>query len=115
MGISVQQAQAGPSPLLNPMPFHERRKDARKPAQNNAVLVVIDGPNAGAAYDVQTRDLSMGGSSFLLRDSLSVGQTCRIEVISPAGKVSSRICEVVRARLLSNGKHEMAVQFRKAA
>ena len=88
MGISVQQAQAGPSPLLNPMPFHERRKDARKPAQNKAVLVVIDGPNAGAAYDVQTRDLSMGGSSFLLRDSLSVGQTCRIEVISPAGKVS---------------------------
>lgn len=111
----MSQMPVGLVPALTPIPFHERRKDARRIMHSKSVLHVLDGPSAGSNHEVQTRDLSMGGSSFLLRESLSVGQTCRIEVTSPSGKVSSRLCEIVRSRLLSNGKHEMAVQYRQVA
>jgi hypothetical protein len=92
----------------------ERRRDQRRPMQSKATLTVLDGPQASQAYEIMTRDLSEGGVLFLLKESLSVGQNCRLEMAAgPAGE--SYFCEVVRTRPLSNGKHEMAVKFRSRA
>ena len=105
-------------PVTLPLPSaaeRERRRDSRRPLQSKAVLTVPEGSNASGTHEILTRDMSFSGVSFQLRDSLTVGQTCRLEIPGPGSQVTRHFCEVVRSRPLSNGKYEMAVQFRKTA
>jgi hypothetical protein len=100
-------------PSVVALPSIERRHDNRAPLQGKAVLTVLDPTGANRTHDILTRDASFAGISFLLRESLSVGQKCRIQIQGP-GSPATHLCEVVRSRPLSSGRFEMAVQFRKA-
>jgi len=106
-------AQPVQAPVKLPGQERDRRRENRRPVQGKAVLTVLDGAAANATFDILTRDLSFSGISFLLRQSLAVGQNCKIEVANANGSTTTHQCEVIRSRPLSNGKFEMAVQFRK--
>ena len=86
----------------------DRRRDNRNPLQSKATVVYTDALGAIARHEIMTRDLSLSGVTFLLKESLGVGQRCKLLV-----GMQTHHCEVVRSRLLSNGKWEMAVAFRK--
>ena len=96
-----------------PPAIHDRRKDFRRPVLTKAIIRVMDGLQKGQVYEVLTRDLSQSGVSFLLREPLGVGRPVIVAMAGNGGHGHiSHTCEVVRSRPVSNGRFEMACQFR---
>jgi hypothetical protein len=91
----------------------DRRTSNRGPVQTKARLVLVDPLGDGAAHEIMTRDSSLSETTFLLRESLSVGQMCRIELDANGHPARKYLAEVVRARPITGGRYEMAIQFRK--
>jgi PilZ domain-containing protein len=101
-------------PVTLPGASTDRRRDMRRPLQSKAMLTILEGPSANSRHEVLMRDMSFGGVSFLLRESLAVGQNCRLDIAGNGHAPQSYICEVIRSRPVTNGRFEMAVQFRKS-
>jgi hypothetical protein len=92
----------------------DRRRENRRSLQVKATLTILDGAGAGTTHEVLTRDVSLSGVCFLLREPMALGQTCQLDLPTP-GNPQSWVCEVMRVRELSNGKYEMGVQMRAKA
>lgn len=103
-----------PVVAVPPAPELQRRGDRRRPLSGRATLTLLDplGSSLGSA-EVLTRDISSLGLSFVFKEPLTIGQTCRLDLPPQLGPAQSFVCQVVRARPVSNGRYEMAVQFRK--
>jgi len=91
----------------------DRRNSLRGPIQTKARLTVLDGLAAGTVHDIMARDQSLSGTSFLLREGLAVGQMCEVAFDSSVHSGKRFLAEIVRSRPISNGRYEMAIQFRK--
>lgn len=91
----------------------DRRTSNRGPVQTKARLTLVDPLGDGPCHDIMTRDSSISETTFLLRESLSVGQMCRVELESNGHASRKYLAEVVRSRPITGGRYEMAIQFRK--
>src|ERR1700689_4045651 len=60
-------------PSVVALPNIERRTDNRAPLQGKAVLTVLDPSGDNRTHDILTREASLSGISFLLREALSIG------------------------------------------
>lgn len=92
----------------------DRRTSPRGPVQTRARLVLLDALGSdGATHDIMTRESSLDETTFLLKQSLPVGQACRIEFDANGHPARSFLAEVVRSRPISAGRYEMAIERRK--
>lgn len=125
--VTSSRAQATQRAVLAaPTELDLRRKRKRRPlGAGQSLLTVLDGPRAGEEFESALRDFALQQTIFLLKSELRVGQ--RIEIDGPgaprdplastdpreAGKPV--VAEVVRSRLLSNGRWEIVAERVKAS
>jgi|GEM_PF-813500 len=97
--------------VVGPSSLDARRKMKRRTVAGESTVVILDGPNANQRFDTVCRDTPSNETSFLIRCEVRVGQTLRIDQ-PEAGTIKRRNAEVIRCRLLSNGRYEVTAEYR---
>ena len=97
---------------VGPGSLDERRKLKRRSVAGESTIVILDGPNANQRYETICRDTPSNETSFLLRSEIRVGQLIRIDQ-PDNGQTRRRNAEVIRCRLLSNGRYEVTAEYRQ--
>jgi hypothetical protein len=94
----------------------DRRRRPRRPNQTEHSVRVLDGLLAGQQFDCVVREISPESASLLVKADLRVGQRVQIQQlmdgIPTAGPLSA---EVMRARLLTTGRYEVMIEYRRPA
>ncbi|MFT3784711.1 MAG: hypothetical protein QM770_00905 [Tepidisphaeraceae bacterium] len=97
---------------VRPTSLDLRRRRKRRPLAGQTIVSVLDGPRAGDEHETVARDFANDQTSFLLKAELRVGQ--RVELDSDRdGRATTVLAEVIRSRLLSNGRWEIVVEVRR--
>jgi hypothetical protein len=109
------------NPISNPSSIHvrpthldDRRKRRRKPLAGQVVITCTDGPLMGQEFEAALRDFAGEQTSFLLKTELRVGWRVELDILRN-GQETMLLAEVIRSRLLSNGRWEIAIELRKQA
>jgi len=92
-----------------------RRKRTRKSSPGESLVTILEGPLSGQQFTTAVRDPADDHTSFLARTEITIGQRVQIELGCDGGKspVVER-ADVVRCRMLSTGRYEVAVEIRRA-
>src|SRR5262245_19733103 len=98
--------------VVGPSSLDERRKMKRRSVLGESTIIILDGPNASQRFETICRDTPSNETSFLIRCEIRVGQSIRIDQ-PENGTVRRRNAEVIRCRLLSNGRYEVTAEYRQ--
>ena len=103
-----------PAASARPTSLDERRRRPRRHTCDECRVDVLDGPLAGRTFDCVFREVSPETASLLVRAELRIGQRVTLQSYHDGAPVGPPIdCEVTRARLLTTGRHELLVEYRR--
>jgi hypothetical protein len=125
--VSPTDTSVPRNPLTAPTELDLRRKRKRRPlGAGQSLITILDGPRAGEEFDTSLRDFALQQTIFLLKSELRIGQRIEIEgpgaprdplaaSTDPREAMKPVVAEVVRSRLLSNGRWEIVAERVKAS
>ncbi len=94
--------------------IEDRRMRKRRPTSQPAILTVVDGLLAGEQFEGTCRDPVGDELSVLIKQELRTGQSVRVAINREGDRFGpAEPAEVLRCRLLTTGRFEVVVQYRK--
>lgn len=107
--LAELESRARPAPAARP----DQRRDPRLPIQAEAFLVCSadGGEPGGSRFAVRCRNISASGLSFLYGSELREGTPCEMVLVNRRGDGFRLTGRVVRCRRVSDGVHEVGLQF----
>lgn len=99
---------------LKPTSLDDRRRRPRRNSVQENRVTVLDGLLVGQQFECIQREINGESASILVKAELRVGQRVKLQCFEdgqPFGPVSN--AEVVRSRLLTTGRWEVLVEYRR--
>ncbi len=98
--------------IPQPIKF-DRRREKRNTASVWVTMTILNGPGAGSAHQLVSRDTSFGGVSLTVDQPLSLGQSCRIYLQNPDQTIARFVAQVIRSRTNTQGRYDVALRFQR--